>query len=137
MGLTHDFHNNINPVRVISPVSPSATGTISGQVIDTANIGAIEFIISAGAQTTTSITVTPVIRSGTATGSLTSEADANLLGTEAGAALDGTGGANGVTRIGYHGSNRYVTCDLVVANAATGVYAVQAIKCGVRKAPVS
>lgn len=137
MGLTKDLHNNINPVRVISPQSPSATGTMSGQVIDTANIGAIEFIISSGAQTTTDLTVTPVIKSGTATGSLTSESDANLLGTEAGAALDGTAGANSVSRIGYKGSNRYVTCDLVVANAATGLYSVQAVKAGVRKAPVS
>lgn len=137
MGLTKDLHNNVSPARVISPQSPSATGTISGQVIDTKNIGAIEFIISSGAQTTTGITVTPVVKSGTVTGTLTSVADADLLGTEAGVGLDGSAGANSVGRIGYTGSNRYVTCDLVVAGAATGLYSVVAVKTGVRKAPVS
>jgi hypothetical protein len=134
--MSKDIHNSIAAVRVISPISPAATGTIAGQVIDMANFNSCEFVIQSGAQTTGGITVTPVVKSGSATGALTAVADANLLGTEAAAALDGAAGANGVTKIGYVGNDRYVTCDLVVTGAATGVYAVSAVKGSPRKAPV-
>lgn len=132
-----DLHNNIAPVRVISPISPAATGAISGQVIDLAGFESCEFLIQSGAQTTTGITVTPVIKSGSATGSLASCADSVLLGTEAAAALDGAAGANGVSRVGYIGGDRYVTCDLVVTGAATGVYGVTAVKGSPRKSPTA
>jgi len=134
---SQDLHNNMVPKKVIAPISPAATGTISGTVIDTKNFDSLEFVIMAGAQTTTGITVTPVIKSGTVTGTLTSEADANLIGTEAAAAalLAGASGAAGVAKIGYKGSNRYVTCDLVVTAAASGVYSVGAMKGHPRKAP--
>ena len=132
-----DLHNNVKVTRAISPVSPSATGTITGQVIDRANYEDLEFVIAAGAQTTTGITVTPVIADGSATSSLTSCADSVLLGTEAAAALDGTAGANGVSKIGYKGSNRYVRCNLVVTAAASGVYSVTAVQSGAKKSPIS
>jgi hypothetical protein len=126
----------IKRTRVISPVSPAATGTISGQVIDTAGRRATTFVIAAGAQTTTNITVTPVIKHGTVTGTLTSVADSLLIGTEAAAALNGTAGANGVSTIGYIGANRYVTCDLIVTAAATGVYSVTVDQGSNLKSPV-
>lgn len=135
--MAKDRYNNIKVTRAISPVSPAATGTISSQVIDTSGYAETTFVIAAGAQTTTGITVTPVIKSGTATGSLTSAADTDLLGTEAAAALDGTAGANGVKKIGYTGKNRYVACDLVVTAAATGVYSVTCEQSSARKSPVS
>ena len=132
-----DLYSNIKVSRVISPHSPAATGTISGQVIDTSTFRSTTFVIAAGAQTTTGITVTPVVKSGTATGSLASCAAAELIGTEAGAALDGTAGANGVKRIGYQGSDRYVTCDLVVTAAATGLYSVTCVQGDPIKGPQS
>ena len=133
--MANDTKTGIKRTRVISPVSPAATGTISGQVVDTSGYRSNTFVIAAGAQTTTGITVTPVIKSGSATGSLTSVADANLIGTEAAAALSGTAGANGVTTIGYIGSDRYITCNLVVTGAATGVYSVT-LDQGAMKKPV-
>lgn len=132
-----DRYNDVKISKVIAPVSPSATGTVSGTAIDTANFANLTFVIAAGAQTTTSITVTPIVKDGTATGSLTSAAAADILGTEAGAALDGTAGASSVSKVGYTGTSRYVTCDLVVANAATGVYSVTAVQSGARKKPQS
>lgn len=133
-----DLHNNIAPVRVISPISPVAVGVIAGQVIDMAGRQAVEFVISSGAQITAGITVTPVVKAGSATGSLASAPDTDLLGTEAAAAafFGGATGANKVAKIGYTGRERYVTCDLVVAGAATGTYAVNALQAGPRKAPV-
>jgi len=93
--------------------------------------------VAAGAQTTTGVTVTPIVKSGTATGALTAEADENLIGTEAAAALSGTAGANSQSKIGYKGSNRYVSCDLVVAGAATGVYSVVCVQGDPIKGPVA
>lgn len=133
--MAHDLYNNIKVSKVIAPISPSATGTISGAVVDTAGYRTNTFVISAGAQTTTGITVTPVVKSGTATGSTASAAAAELLGTEAAAALSGTAGAASSSKIGYVGTNRYVTCDLVVTAAATGVYSVQLIQSDPIKAP--
>ncbi|HSH28679.1 MAG TPA: hypothetical protein VK971_02135 [Thiohalobacter sp.] len=131
-----DLTNNIKVTPVIVPQSPSATGTMSGSVIDTQDAISTTFIISAGAQTTTGVTVTPVVKSGTATGSTASAEASELIGTEAAAALDGTDGASSSSKIGYIGTNRYVTVDLAVANAATGVYSVQCVQ-EMRKGPQS
>lgn len=135
--MAHDLYNNVKITKVIAPVSPAATGTISGTVVDTSGYRTNLFVISAGAQTTTGITVTPIVKSGTATGSLASAAASELIGTEAAAALDGTGGASSSSKIGYIGTNRYVTCNLTVTAAATGVYSVQLIQADPIKAPVS
>lgn len=132
-----DSKNNFKVTKVIGPISPSATGTITGTVVDTATYRSNTFIIEAGLQTTTGITVTPVVLSGTATGSLASAADSTLIGTEAAAALSGTAGASGRKKIGYIGSNRYVRCDLIVTAAASGVYSVTLLQGDPIKSPVS
>lgn len=132
-----DLHSNIKEARVISPISPAATGTITGQVVDTQGYDSVEFVIAAGAQTTTGITVTPVVKSGSATGSLASASASELSGTEAAAALSGTAGSNNQARVGYVGADRYVSCDLAVAGAATGVYSVVAILGNPRVGPQS
>ena len=130
-----DLYNEVKVSTVIRPHSPSATGTISGLVIDTAGFSATTFVLEAGNQTTANLTVTPIIKSGSATDALTSCADTVLLGTETAGNLSGTAGQNEVRKIGYIGSDRYVTCDLAVVNAATGTYAVQAVQSSSRKQP--
>lgn len=132
-----DSKNNFKVTKVIGPLSPSATGTMTGTVVDTAGYRSNTFLVEAGLQTTANLTVVPVVLSGTATDALTSAADSTLIGTEAAANLSGTAGASGRTKIGYIGSNRYVRCDLAVANAATGVYSVTLIQGDPIKAPVS
>lgn len=134
-----DLHNIIKPVVVRGPAAAGTTGLKAGTVIDTAGFESCEFVVSSGAQSNAGITVTPVIKSGSATGSLASCADTELLGTEAAVAavLAGAAGANKVAKIGYIGADRYVTCDLVVAGAATGIYGVSAILGGPRKAPTT
>lgn len=137
MALTRDLKSNVGVARVISPISPSATGVITGQVVDTKDCNGVLFVLMNGASTTNTIAITPTVYSGTATDSLASAAAAELIGTEAAAAFGGDADANTQSTIGYIGSNRYVRVDLLVAAAATGVHAVAAIKFGVRKAPVS
>ncbi|MES0444974.1 MAG: hypothetical protein ABUJ92_00375 [Desulfobacterales bacterium] len=135
--MANDLYNNIKVTTVIKAHSPAATGVISGVVIDTAGYRSTTFVVSSGLQTTTGVTVTPIVKSGTATGSLASAAANDLLGTEAAAALDGTAGASSSSKVGYRGINQYVTCDLLVAAAATGTYNVTCVQSSAIKGPVS
>ena len=134
-----DLKNNILVKRCISPYSPTGTGTITSQVIDRGGYHTVTFTIQSGVQTTTGITVTPIVKEGAATSSLASAGDGVLSGTEAAVntVLAGLAGANKVGTVGYNGALRYVACDLTVAGAATGLYAVQAILSNPRKAPVT
>lgn len=125
-----DTYSRVKFTNGISPVSPAATGTITGKVLDTSGYRSNTFVIHAGLQSASVTSVTPVVLSGTATSSLGSCAAAELIGTEA-AAASGLAGAltTGTTeKIGYIGTDRYVRCDLTVAGAATGVYAVQLVQ---------
>ncbi|MES2219270.1 MAG: hypothetical protein V4501_12775 [Pseudomonadota bacterium] len=123
---SNDLHNNMRALRVISPVAIGANATKSGVVIDRLGYGGVEFIASYGAVTTTGTVCTVVVKEGDATGSMTSVADADLLGTEALASLlAATPRTSGTTknvskRIGYVGGKRYVTVDVV----QTGVTSV-------------
>lgn len=130
---TNDLHNNIRAMRVVSPVTIGANATVSGKVIDRLGYGGVEFILSYGAVTTTGSTVTPVVKDGDATGSLTSVADADLLGTETLAALAAAARVSGTTmhvvkRVGYKGTKRYVTVDMVKGGTTSaGAMAVEAV----------
>lgn len=129
-----DLFHDLEIKKVIAPISPATTGTITGTVIDRQNAASVLFVISNGAVTTTELGVTPIVYSGSATGSLTSVTAANLIGTEAGATFDsGDGGQN--AKIGYIGSDRYVRVDLVVDTVATGVHSCIAILGNARKNP--
>lgn len=121
-----DLHNNTRTKTVIAPVAIGANATKSGKVIDRQGYGGVEFLAAYGAVTTTGSIVTLVVKEGDVTGTLTSVADADLLGTEALASLlAATPRASGTTknvskRIGYKGQKRYVTVDAV----QTGVTSV-------------
>ena len=132
-----DLYSDVKVSKVIIPASPSATGTIAGTAIDMQGYDSVVFVISAGLQTTAEIDVVPIVKDGTVTGTLASVTDANLIGTEAAASLDGTAGASSVSKIGYVGSKRYVTCDLSILNAASGTYAVTAVQSSARVKPVA
>jgi hypothetical protein len=108
----YDLHNNLKIVRTISPVAGAATG----KVIDRAGYAGVEIEISYGAVTATNATIIPVIKEGDVTGTMTSVADANLVGLElnasiAQAATRTSGVSKNVTkRVGYIGTKRYVSC---------------------------
>jgi len=122
-----DLYNNVKAVKVVAPVSPSATGAVSGTVIDRAGFNSVTFFIANGAVTTTGFSLTPTVKSGSATGSLSAVADADLIGTEAGATISGGASDGQIAKIGYIGVDRYVTVDLAVAGTATGVHSVMAV----------
>lgn len=102
------------------------TGTCLGTVIDTAGYRSNLFVMLAGLQSASVTSVTPVILSGTVTGTLASCAAAELIGTEAlmAATFAGVQTAPGkAAKIGYIGPDRYIRADFIAVGAATGVYA--------------
>lgn len=122
----NDLHNNSRTKTVIAPVAIGANATKTGKIIDRQGYGGVEFIAAYGAVTTTGTVVTLVCKEGDVTGTLTSVADADLLGTEALASLLATtprtsGVSQNVTkRLGYKGAKRYVQVNAV----QTGVTSV-------------
>lgn len=129
----NDLHNAIRTKTVISPLAIGANATKSGIVIDRQGYGGVEFVASYGAVTTTGTIVTLVVKEGDVTGTMTSVADTDLLGTEAlasllaGARVAGTG-KEVTKRVGYTGLKRYVTVDAVqTGTTSVGVVGVAAI----------
>ena len=128
-----DLHNAIRTKTVISPLAIGANATKTGIVIDRQGYGGVEFLASYGAVTTTGTIVTLVVKEGDVTGTLTSVANADLLGTEAlasllaGARVAGTG-KEVTKRVGYKGVKRYVSVDAVQTGVTSvGVVGVAAI----------
>jgi hypothetical protein len=88
-------------------------------VIDISGYGGVEFVINYGTITATNATFTVTVKEGDATGTMTSVADADLLGTELarrrhGATATRTSAVskNVTKRVGYKGAKRYVECDI-------------------------
>lgn len=129
----NDLHNNCRTAVAIAPVAVGTTGTgQTGKVIDRAGYRGVEFVIAYGAITATAAVFTATIKEGDATGSLTSVADADLLGTEAlagvAAAVRTSGTSKNVTkRIGYQGSKRYVQCNIKSTATAGTLIAATAV----------
>jgi hypothetical protein len=129
-----DLHNNISAVRSIAAVAAGVTGVgVVGKVVDRKGYDGVEFIISYGTITATAATITPIVKHGDVTGTLTSVADADLLGTELAAAITATTprtsgvSKNVAKRIGYTGNKRYVSCSLVPTVTATTPVSVTAL----------
>lgn len=139
-----DLHNNLKTPRCISPVALGTTGTgKTGKPVDRSGFESAEIILHYGSVTATNATVTPVILEGDVTGTMTSVADADLLGLEANAALGQaatrtSGVSKNVTkRIGYIGRKRYINVKLVNTVSA-GIIADALVLLGrPRTAPVA
>lgn len=133
-----DMHNNIS-----AKCGGEAAGAVTGKVIDRAGYEGVEFLISYGAVTATNATLTPTVKEGDVTGTMTSVADANLLGLEANAAIAAaatrTSGVSKVVvkRIGYNGLKRYVSCSVAQTVTAAARVAVVALLARPHNAPVA
>lgn len=119
-----DLYSGLNVQRAIKPVAIGTTGTgQTGKVIDRKGyIGPVLFAAHFGEITATNAVYTTTIKEGDVTGTLTSVADDDLIGTEA-AVTPGTGArASGTTKnvvkkIGYKGGKRY--CQINVKSTVT------------------
>lgn len=139
----NDLHNNVRSKLAVNAVALGATGTITGTVIDRQGYGGVEFIVAYGSVTTTGTAVAVVVKEGDVTGTLTSVADADLLGTEtlaglaAGARVAGTG-KEVTKRVGYKGNKRYVAVDLVGSGTTSvGIVQVSALLHSPNNAPTA
>jgi len=125
-------------------VAIGTTGTgKTGGIIDLKGYGGVEFIVSVGAITATDAVFTVVVKEGDVTGTLTSVADADLLGTEllAGVAAT-TPRTDGVSekvskRVGYKGSKRYVQANISSTVTAGTPVAITAVLHSPQVAPVA
>lgn len=143
MEINKDLHNNIKQVQAIIPAAIGANATKTGAIIDRKGYGGVEFIVSYGSVTTTGSIVTLVLKEGDVTGTLTSVADADLIGTEAlasllaGARVAGTG-KEVAKRLGYKGTKRYVQLSAVqTGTTSVGCIAADAILFNPSLVPVS
>lgn len=142
--MSRDLHSNIKPVRVLSSVALTTTLGAAAKIVDRAGYEGVEFIINVGSRSTTGGSIGFVMKEGAVTGTLTSVADANMIGLEANIAIPAAASLvsgthkNVVKRIGYIGLQRYVT--LIPANAGSMTscpVGITAILSGPHVAPVA
>ena len=138
-----DLHNNVDIVAVIPPITVGTTGTgRTGSVIDTRGYDAVELAINYGAISATAATFTVTVLEGDVTGTMTSVATADLLGTESAAGLAAATRTDGSTenvskRIGYIGSKRYIRADVESTATAGTPISVNAVLTRAARAPVA
>lgn len=138
-----DLHNNMRTKVTVVAAAIGANATKTGLVVDRQGYGGVEFVFSYGSVTTTGTICTVVAKEGDVTGTMTSIADANLLGTEAlasllaGARVAGTG-KEVSKRLGYKGNKRYVSVDIVqTGTTSVGVVGANVILTEPDNAPVA
>lgn len=142
--MSNDLHSNIKALNAITAAAIGANATKTGNIIDRKGYGGLEFLATYGSVTTTGTVVTLVMKEGDVTGTLTSVADADMIGTEALASLPAAtprtaGTTKEVTkRVGYKGSKRYVQVNMVQTGVTSvGAVSAEAILFNPQVAPVS
>lgn len=127
-----DLYSSLNTTRAIAPVAVGTTGTgQTGKIIDRKGyVGPVLFNIGYGTITATNATLTVTVKEGDVTGTLTSVADIDLIGTESAAGIAaGTPRTSNVNKlvdkkIGYKGGKRYVQINIKsTVTAATIIHA--------------
>lgn len=143
MEINKDLHDNVKQVLALNAVALGATGANAGAIIDRQGYGGVQFVIGYGSVVTTGTVVTALLKEGDVTGTLTSVADADLLGTEtlaslaAGARVAGTG-KEVCKRLGYKGTKRYVQLTLTgTGTTSVGYVWADALMFNPHIAPVS
>ena len=124
-----DLHNIARTAVGVAPVAIGTTGIGQvGKIIDTSGYGGVEFLIAYGLAVATAAVFTVLMKEGDVTGTMTSVADADMLGTEllagiaAGVARTSGLGKSVTKRLGYKGNKRYVQVGVLsTVTAATPV----------------
>lgn len=128
----NDGHTSVKVQRVISPVAIGTTGTgQTGKIIDRQGFGGVELIASYGAITSAAAVYTLTVLEGDVTGTMTSVADGDLIGTELLAGVAAAARVSGTTmhitkKIGYKGTKRYVQAKLSSTATAGTLVSVSA-----------
>ena len=125
-----DLHNSFKLVETIPPQTVGTTGTgRTGKVLDRSNYQGVELFVQYGSITATNATFTAIIYEGDVTGTMTSVANAQLIGAQGsfgvGQAATRTSGVskNVVHKVGYTGLKRYVSANVKSTVTAGAVIA--------------
>ena len=118
--IPRDIHNMVTVINALNGATIASDTTTDGATIDLQNRHGVEFVLRASAYTDG--TYTPVIEesdTGAFSGEENAVADADLIGTEANAAVSA---ANTVGQVGYKGSKRYVRLTVVSTSTTSGAH---------------
>lgn len=133
-----DLYHNITVAAAIAPVSVSDNTAQVSNIVDRKGFNSVTFAIATGSLADADATFTVLVEEGNAANlsDAAAVADADLLGTEAGASF--TFAADNATRkIGYAGSKRYVRLTITPAsNASAALMSAVAIMGHPQNAPV-
>ncbi|MBN9430719.1 MAG: hypothetical protein J0H09_29860 [Burkholderiales bacterium] len=111
-----DLASNVNPKRVISPVSTSSDSAVVGQIIDRAGFDSLTYVIAAGSIGDADVTFAVLLEESDASNMDGASAvdDKDLIGTEALAAFK-FDSDDQVRKLGYVGSKRYTRLTITPA----------------------
>lgn len=133
-----ELHNNIKVSRAISPVAAVTDNTpFVSQILDCANFQNNELAIASGSLADADATFTTLLEESNASdmSGANAVADADLLGTEAGASFT-FAEDNVVKKLGYKGNKRYIRATITPANNSGNAFlAAVWLQSGARKAP--
>jgi hypothetical protein len=119
-----DLKLDVFPTIALNSTAVSSATTTNGTTIDLQNYGACMFYFQIGA--TVAETFTPAIQESDDGSAWTAVADADLIGTEAAAALTTT---NTSSTVGYKGKKRYARATVVsTGSSPTGTISAVAIR---------
>lgn len=124
-----DLHNNIHPLRALSPVSVADNTAQVCQIIDKQGFKSLEYVIATGSIADADATFVVLLEESDDSGmsGATAVADADLLGTEVLAAFQ-FDDDNETRKIGYIGKKRYTRMTITPsANASAALLCVVAI----------
>ena len=115
-----DMKNNIKVSNALNIQAIASNTTVNGAIIDTKGYDSLTFVFQTG--TITDGDYTLLIQEGNNSGltDAAAVADADLLGTEAGASFSADTDDNKVSEIGYRGNKRYLRLSVVSTNVTTG-----------------
>lgn len=118
----------------LTPQAISSDTTTNGEIIDTADYGALTFVLFTDAVSAGDVQA--LIQDGDDSGlsDAAAVADDFLIGTEAGTNIDA---AHSIVKIGYVGKKRYVRLSAVTDNSANLTVGAIAIQEEARKSPVA
>jgi len=118
-----DLHNNITPAIALKLQTIATDTTTDGEDIAMANFESCEFIVATGTVTDGDYAVMIEEADDDGAGSpdtYAEVADADLIGTEAGASFDADDDDDKVSKIGYIGTKAWVRLAIVSTNTSSG-----------------
>jgi len=124
--MKRDMHNAVDNKVALKIQQIASDTTTAGEIIDLGASGevfdSLEFLVQTGTVTDGDYTV--LIQHGDESNlsDAANVADADLLGTEAGASFSADTDDDKTSKIGYRGAKRYVRLSIVSTNTSSGAY---------------